>query len=110
MNDPIKYGEAADRLLDAATKLTESLLESLDKGLNGDGEHPAVIQDMCRTLTSAMAVAHQLRAREKMAIKERNSLKPQQVLDWLKAQPEQVRLHMLREISEAIEGQGSVLA
>ena len=110
MNDPDKYGSAADRLLDAATSLTEKLLESLESGLHESGEHPAVIQDMCRTLTSAMAVAHQLRAREKMAIKARTAITPQQILEWWKSQPDQVQIHILRELNESHEGQGSVLA
>jgi hypothetical protein len=99
-----------DAMLREAAEVLEELIVSLHNGMHGDGEHSAIVADICRVTTAAATVAGELRARQKMVAKERDSLKPAAVMEWARRQSPSVRLHIMRELSASMDGDESVLA
>ena len=98
------------KLLRTAAELLDCLMESMQSGMDGEGGKLCDVGDICRATTSAAAVAGELRAREKFEAHQRDSFKPEDVLEWLRKQPAEIRLHFVRELHESIEGETSVLA
>lgn len=95
--------------LETSASVLQELIEELGEGLHGNGEHEATIKSVCRAVTALSTVAAELRARTKAKIKERDSLTPAVVMEWLRAQPDEMKLHIVREISSALD-ETSVLA
>ena len=99
----------SDLLVEDCARLLHSLIASLQDGLHGEGEHSAVVADICRATTSAAAVAAEIRARQKLAAAQRDALKPAMVLEWFRVQPRDVQLHLQRELDAIAGGSGSLL-
>ena len=91
-------------------KLLDTLKTELDQdGLVRDAEGNSNVNEICRTVTAATTVTAELRARDKARAKERDSLTAPLVMEWLRSQAPEMRLHILRELSATMDGEGSVL-
>ena len=106
---PISPLDVVQDGLELSARTLRDLIESLGSDLHGSGEHGSTIADVCRATTSLSTVAGELRARTKAAAKERDSLTPALVMEWLRVQPEEMKLHILRELSSSMD-ETSVLA
>lgn len=96
-------------LLRATADHLRALQESIAGNVNGGGEHASTIKEATQLAQAIVSVAGELRAHEKLAIAQRDALRPEQVLEWFRAQPEERRIHLAREFAAAVGG-GSVLA
>ena len=72
-----------------------------------DPDLSAAASQIGKALVSLLA---EVRAREKMAARDREALQPHAVMEWFRQLPVEVRLHVVREMTSELDDAGSVLA